>query len=49
MRLYGPASHTKLASDFVVVAALQKQFDDLLLALSQTDRFFAHQGPPSVK
>jgi hypothetical protein len=42
MCLHGSASHVELSSDFVVVAALQEQFDDLLFALPQTDGPFAH-------
>jgi hypothetical protein len=34
MSLYGPAGHFELCSDLGVVAALQKQFDDLLFARS---------------
>jgi hypothetical protein len=45
MRLYSPASHTELTSDFVVVATLEKQLYDLLFTLTQTDGLFAHQDP----
>jgi hypothetical protein len=32
MRLDGPSRHIQLPGDFVVVAALQEQFDDLPLS-----------------
>jgi hypothetical protein len=35
----------ELSSDLIVIATLQKQFDDLLFALSQTYGFFAHYYP----
>jgi hypothetical protein len=34
MSLHGPARHVELGGYFGVVAALQKQFDDLLFARS---------------
>jgi hypothetical protein len=34
MRLYGSARHLELAGNLGIVAALQKQFDDLLFARS---------------
>jgi hypothetical protein len=46
MGLHRSTSHIELSSDFVVVAALQEQLDDLLFALPQTDRSFAHSIPP---
>ena len=46
MRLYGAARHVELSSDFIVIAALQQQLDDLLLALPQADGLFAHSRPP---
>jgi hypothetical protein len=46
VRLYGATRHVELSSDFVVVAALQKQLDDLLFALPKADGFFAHSNPP---
>jgi hypothetical protein len=33
MCLHGSTSHVELSSDFVVIAALQQQLDNLLLAL----------------
>jgi hypothetical protein len=42
MGFHSSTSHVELPSDFVVVAPLQQQFDDLLFALTQTDRPFAH-------
>jgi hypothetical protein len=33
MSLHGSTSHVELSSDFVVIAALQQQLDNLLLAL----------------
>jgi hypothetical protein len=42
MGLDGPSSHLQLPGDFIVVAALQEQLDDLLLPMPQTDGFFAH-------
>jgi hypothetical protein len=47
MGLHRSTSHIELSSDFVVVATLQEQFDDLLFALPQTDRSFAHSIPPN--
>jgi hypothetical protein len=40
--LHGSTSHVELSGDFVVIAALQEQLDDLLFALPQTDGPFAH-------
>jgi hypothetical protein len=48
MGLHRSTSHVQLSSDFVIVAALQKQLDDLLFALPQTDRSFAHPIPPEM-
>jgi hypothetical protein len=48
MGLHRSTSHIELSSDFVVVATLQEQFDDLLFALPQTDRSFAHSIPPDL-
>jgi hypothetical protein len=42
MCLYGSTSHVELPSDFVVIAALQQQLDDLLFSLPQTYGPFAH-------
>jgi hypothetical protein len=42
MRLHRSPSHFELARDFIIVTALQKQLDDLLFALPQTDGPFAH-------
>ena len=41
-----PASHLKLARDLGIVAALQKQFDNLLFAWPQPDRLILHCIPP---
>src|SRR5580704_5369294 len=45
MRLHGSASHLELAGDLGVVTALQKQFNNLLLARSQPDRLLRHHYP----
>ena len=42
MGLDGPSSHLQLPGDFVVIAALQEQLNDLLLPVTQTDGLFAH-------
>jgi hypothetical protein len=42
MGLDGSPSHLELAGNFVVVATLQKQLDDLLFSMAQTDGLFAH-------
>ena len=46
MRLYGATRHVELSSDFVVIAALQQQLDNLLFALPKADGLFAHSEPP---
>jgi hypothetical protein len=46
VRLHCPACHVELSSDLIVIATLQKQFDDLLFTLPQTYGFFAHSYPP---
>jgi len=43
--LHGSASHIELSIDLIVIAALEKQFDDLLFTLTQTNGFFAHYYP----
>jgi hypothetical protein len=40
--LHGSTRHVELPSDFVVIAALQQQLDNLLLSLPQTYGPFAH-------
>jgi len=42
MCLHRSPSHFELARDFIIVTALQEQLDDLLFALPQADRPFAH-------
>jgi hypothetical protein len=42
MSFDGSARHFELAGNFGIVAALQKQFDDLLLAWSQPNRLLRH-------
>jgi len=43
---YSAAGHVKLFGDFVIVAALQKQVGDLLLARAQLYCFFGHDFSP---
>jgi hypothetical protein len=45
MCLYRSTRHLELAGDFGVVAALQKQFDDLLFARSQPNGLLVHHYP----
>ncbi len=45
MSLYRSARHLELAGDFGIVTALQKQFDDLLLARSQPNGLLVHHSP----
>jgi hypothetical protein len=40
------AGHLELFGDFGVVTALEKQFSDLLLSRSQSNRFIVHSVPP---
>jgi hypothetical protein len=42
MSFHGSARHLELAGNFGIVAALQKQFDNLLLAWSQPNRLLRH-------
>lgn len=42
MGLDGPPGHVELSSDFIVIAALQQQLDDLLFPMPQADGLFAH-------
>ena len=49
MRFHGAPRHFELSSDFVIVAALQEQLDNLLFTLPQTYSLFTHSGPPSKK
>jgi len=42
---HGPPRHFELAGDFGVVAPLQEQFDDLLLARTQSNGLLLHQAP----
>jgi len=45
MSLYGSARHLQLAGDLGIVTALQKQFDDLLLARPQPNGLLRHLSP----
>jgi hypothetical protein len=45
MRFYGSARHIQLAGDFGVVAALQEQFHNLLLARAEPNGLFPHHSP----
>jgi hypothetical protein len=45
VRLYGSARHVELAGNFGIVAALQKEFDDLLFARSQPNGLLRHLCP----
>jgi hypothetical protein len=42
MGLDGSPSHLELSGYLVVVATLQKQLNDLLFSMAQTDGLFAH-------
>src|SRR5579862_2753011 len=42
MSLHGPPCHFELAGDFGVVTALQKQFNDLLFARTETNSLLLH-------
>jgi hypothetical protein len=43
MSLHGSARHLELARNLGIVTALQKQFDDLLLARSQPNGLLRHR------
>jgi hypothetical protein len=45
MSLYGSARHLELAGNLGIVTALQKQFDNLLLARSQLNGLLRHCYP----
>jgi hypothetical protein len=45
MSLHGSARHLQLAGDLGIVTALQKQFDDLLLARPQPNGLLRHLYP----
>jgi hypothetical protein len=42
MCFYGPLGYVQIASDFRIVAALQQQIDDLLLAVPHLTNVFFH-------
>jgi hypothetical protein len=42
MGLDSPSSHFELPGDLIVIAALQKQLDNLLLPMAQANGLFAH-------
>ena len=46
MSFHSPASHFEPGGDLGVVAALQKQFDDLLFARSKPNGLLRHHFPP---
>jgi len=49
MRLHRSTRHIELTCNFSVIAALQKQFDDLLFARTEPNRLLTHQISPLFK
>jgi hypothetical protein len=46
MSFHGSPSHFQLTGNLGVVAALQKQFDDLLFARTEPNSLLLHPHPP---